>query len=122
MKTLFFIIFLMLASLCAQAQSISYIETTKAWHYVYDQNGKKIRTISTSQGQIVAYSSYFYILKQGSSFYVIYDPNGKRLYWFSAYKFGEVIAASGDTFTSRNGSWIYTWDKNGKKINTRTAN
>ena len=57
MKTLFFIIFLMLASLCAQAQSISYIETTKAWHYVYDQNGKKIRTISTSQGQIVAYSS-----------------------------------------------------------------
>jgi hypothetical protein len=29
-----------------QAQSISHIETTKNWYYIYDQDGKKIKTLS----------------------------------------------------------------------------
>lgn len=28
-----------------QAQSISHIETTKNWYYIYDQNGKKVKTL-----------------------------------------------------------------------------
>lgn len=66
------------------AQSISYIETTKSWYYIYDQDGKKIKTLSTSQGELKGYSSTFYIIKQGSAFYVTYDVNGKRLHTFGA--------------------------------------
>ena len=66
-----------------QAQSISHIETTKSWYYIYDQDGKKIKTLSTSQGELKGYSSSFYIIKQGSAFYITYDVNGKRLHTFS---------------------------------------
>jgi lipoprotein-anchoring transpeptidase ErfK/SrfK len=104
-----------------QAQSISHIETTKSWYYIYDQDGKKIKTLSTSQGELKGYSSSFYIIKQGSAFYITYDVNGKRLHTFGVGSVGEILSVSGDTFTSRNGAWIYTWSKEGKKINTRAA-
>ena len=104
-----------------QAQSISHIETTKSWYYIYDQDGKKIKTLSTSQGELKGYSSTFYIIKQGSAFYVTYDVNGKRLHTFGVSGVGEILAVSGDTFTSRQASWIYTWSKDGKEITTRAA-
>jgi len=104
-----------------QAQSISHIETTKSWYYIYDQDGKKIKTLSTSQGELKGYSSSFYIIKQGSAFYITYDVNGKRLHTFGVGSVGEILSVSGDTFTSRNGVWIYTWRKEGKKISTRAA-
>ena len=116
-----FIAIMMLFAIGIRAQSISHIETTKSWYYIYYQDGKKIKTISTSQGELKGYSSTFYIIKQGSAFYVTYDVNGKRLHTFGAASVGEILAVSGDTFTSRQGAWIYTWDKEGKKISTRAA-
>ena len=121
MKKLLFILALLCSAVGMKAQSISHIETTKNWYYIYDQNGKKIKTLSTGQGELKGYSSTFYIIKQGSAFYVTYDVNGKRLHTFGASGVGEILAVSGDTFTSRNGAWIYTWSKDGKKINTRAA-
>jgi len=103
-----------------QAQRISHIETTRSWHYVYDENGKKIYTFSTSQGQVVAYSDTFYIVKNGNWYYT-YTAKGKRLHTFAVSTVGDVLNAAGDTFTSRKGNWIYTWDKNGKKLSTRSA-
>ena len=79
MKKLLLTIVLLLAVANLQAQSISHIETTKNWYYIYDQSGKKIKTLSTSQGELKGYSSTFYIIKQGSAFYITYDVNGKRL-------------------------------------------
>ena len=104
-----------------QAQSIGHIETTKNWYYIYDQDGKKIKPLSTSQGELKGYSSSFYIIKQGTAFYITYDVNGKRLHTFGAASVGEILAVSGDTFTSRQGAWIHTWSKEGKKISTRAA-
>ena len=121
MKKLLLTLALMLSGLGIQAQSISHIETTKAWYYIYDQNGRKIKTISISQGELMGYSSSFYIIKQGSGFYVSYDANGKRLYTWGISSVGKILAVSGDTFTSKNGAWIYTWSKDGKKIATRAA-
>ena len=121
MKRLLLSIVLLLSGLSIQAQSISHIETTKSWYYIYDQDGKKIKTLSTSQGELKGYSSTFYIIKQGSAFYITYDVNGKRLHTFGAASVGEILAVSGDTFTSRQGAWIYTWSKEGKKISTRAA-
>ena len=104
-----------------RAQSISHIETTKSWYYIYDQNGKKLQTVSTSQGELKGYSSSFYIIKQGSAFYITYDARGRRLHAFGASVVGEIIGVAGDTFTSRNGHWIYTWSKEGKRISARVA-
>ena len=119
MKKLLLSIVLLLSVANLQAQSISHIETTKSWYYIYDQDGKKIKTLSTSQGELKGFSSTFYIIKQGSAFYVTYDVNGKRLHTFGAASVGEILAVSGDTFTSRQGAWIHTWSKEGKKISTR---
>ena len=121
MKKLLLSIVLLLAVANLRAQSISHIETTKNWYYIYDQDGKKIKTLSTNQGELKGYSSTFYIIKQGSAFYVTYDVSGKRLHTFGVSVVGEILAVSGDTFTSRQGSWIYTWNKDSKKINTRAA-
>ena len=104
-----------------KAQSISHIETTKNRYYIYDQNGKKIKTLSTSMGKLMGYSSTFYIIKQGTAFYTTFDVNGKRLHTFGVSSVGEIISATGDTFTSKQGVWIHTWSKDGKKINTRAA-
>lgn len=122
MKRFILITIMLMGSLLSlQAQKISYIETTKSWHYVYDEKGKKIHTFSTTQGEVVAYSESFYVIKNGSWIYTC-DPKGKKLHTFSVSSVGEVLCATGDTFTSRNGNWIYTWDKNGKKLSTRSAN
>ena len=118
MKQILFLLITLLTFTAIQAQKISYIETTRSWNYVYDENGKKVYTFSTSQGQVVAYSDTFYILKNGSWYYTC-DAKGKKLHTFSVSSVGEVLTATGDTFTSRNGNWIYTWDKKGKKLNTR---
>lgn len=121
MKKLLLTAMLMLSFCSMSAQSISYIETTQSWYYIYDQDGRKIRTLSTSQGELKGYSSSFYIIKQGTAFYVTYDANGRRLHTFGASSVGEIVAVSGDTFTSRCGAWIYTWNKNGEKISTQAA-
>jgi hypothetical protein len=120
MKRILTILMMLLTITAIQAQKISYIETTRSWHYIYDENGKKVHTVSTSQGEVVAYSDTFYVLKKGSWYYTC-TPKGKKLHTFSTSNVGEVLTATGDTFTSRKGSWIYTWDKNGKKLSTRPA-
>ena len=121
MKKLLIIVALLLSVAGLKAQSISHIETTKNWYYIYDQDGKKIKTLSTSQGELKGYSSTFYIIKQGTAFYITYNVKGKRLHTWGVSTVGEILGVAGDTFTSRQGAWIYTWDKNGKKINTRVS-
>jgi predicted lipoprotein with Yx(FWY)xxD motif len=121
MKRILISLIMLMAVIGLHAQKISYIETTRSWHYVYDEKGKKVHTFSTSQGEVVAYSESFYIIKK-SGWYYTCDAKGKKLHTFSVSNVGEILSATGDTFTSRKGNWIYTWDKNGKKLATRSAN
>lgn len=114
----------LIALLCAigmRAQHISYIETTRSWHYIYDENGKRAHSMSTSQGRLVAYSSEFFILRQGNSYYIIYDAKGRRITSLGVNVVGEILTANDNTFTSRNASWIYTWTKEGKRIGSRST-
>ena len=120
MKRILIALVMLMAFTAVQAQKISYIETTRSWNYVYDENGKKVHTFSTTQGEVVAYSESFYIVKNGSWYYT-YNAKGKKLHTFWADNVGEILSATGDNFTSRKGDWIYTWSKNGKKLNTRYA-
>lgn len=118
-------IFLLLAvlySVKSMSQEISYIEHTTSWYIIYDQDGKRVRSFSTSQGELVAYTSTFYIIRQGNSWYYTYDVKGNRIHTFSIASTGIILSASGDTFTTKFGnSWIYTWTKDGKRISTRST-
>ena len=120
MKKLLFACLLMLSSIGLQAQSISYIETTKSWYYIYDQDGKKTKALSSSIGELQGYSASFFIVKSGPWYY-IYDAKGNKTKSMSVYTVGNVLSVAGDTFTSQLGSWIYTWNKEGKKIATKAA-
>lgn len=121
MKKILLATVLFLSCLSAGAQEIANIEVTSAWNYVYDAKGKKLFVLSRSQGEVVDYSSKFFIVKNGAWYY-FYSPTGKKINVLSVSYVGEILSASGDTFTSKNGSWIYTWSKEGKKISTRSAN
>ena len=130
MKKLLLSIVLLLSVACSvfgrlqgkilQTQSISHIETTKSWYYIYDQDGKKIKTLSSTIGELQGFCSTFFVVKSGPWFF-IYDANGKKTKALSESTVGKVLSVSGDTFTSQLGSWIYTWSKDGKKISTRAA-
>jgi len=121
MRKLLTALLLMYAVMTLQAQSISHIETTRSWYYIYDQNGKKIKTLSTNIGELQGFSASFSIVKS-SAWYYIYDAKGNKTKTLSTSSVGEVLSVTGDTFTSRLGSWVYTWSKEGKKISTRAAN
>ena len=120
MKKMIFTLMLLCCATLVKGQSISYIETSSSWYYIYDQNGKKIYTMTKSVGELQGYCASFFIVKT-SSWYYLYSPMGKKLCTLSVSYVGEILSVSGDTFTSRCGSWIYTWSKEGKKIATKTA-
>jgi hypothetical protein len=117
-------IMLLLVALTTQAQQkeISYIETTKNWYYIYDESGKKIKTLYRNGiGEIKGWGKDFFVTKRGP-YYLICDANGNTLKTLGVQTVGEVVSVSGSTFTSRLGPWIYLWNKEGKKIQTRGAN
>ena len=120
MKKLLVIMAMLLSVTGIKAQSISHIETTKNWYYIYDQDGKKTKTLSATIGELQGFSSSFFVVKSGSWYY-IYDATGKKTKTLSESTVGKVLSVAGETFTSQLGSWIYTWSKEGKKINTRPA-
>ena len=120
MKTILIIISFFSAVFEVKAQSISYIDTTKGWYNIYDQDGKMIKSLSTGLGELVGYSSSFYIIKQKTGFYITYDVSGKQLHTFSMSVVGDILSVNGDTFTSLKDSWIYIWSKSGKLISSRS--
>ena len=104
-----------------KSKSISYIEMTSTWVHVYDESGKKIYTDTRSRfGDVVGYSSSFFIVKRGS-FYVIYGVDCRAKQTLDASNIGEILSVTGDTFTARKGSFISIYDKTGKKLNVRTV-
>ena len=116
------LLFLLAIGAQAQRQQISYIEETKNWYYVYDENGKKIGGLSRSSiGELKGWGSDFFVAKN-YSFYRIYDAKGKALKAMNVSDVGEIVGVSGNTITSRRGSWIFTWNKDWKKISSRSAN
>ena len=122
-KQLYSILFLLLAlTVQAQRQQISYIEETRNWYYVYDEEGKKICGLSCSSvGELKGWGSDFFVAKR-YSFYYICDAKGKTLKTMNVSDVGEIVGVTNSTITSRRGSWIFTWSKEGKKISARPAN
>ena len=119
-----FVLFLLIwvsVSVQAQQKEISHIETTKNWYYIYDESGKKIKTLYRNGiGDIKGWGKDFFVTKRGA-YYLICDAEGKTLKTLGAQSVGEVVSVSSSTFTSRLGVWVYTWNKDGKKVQTRGA-
>ena len=116
------IFFLLTLGIQAQRQQISYIEETKNWYYVYDEQGKRIGGLSRSRvGELKGWGSDFFVAKR-YSFYYICDAKGKTLKTMNVSDVGEIVGVTNSTITSRKGSWIFTWNKEGKKISARSAN
>lgn len=121
MRKVILAFFLCLGLFTVMAEQISSVESNGSWVYMYNSQGKKYKTLSSSSvGIIKGYSSSFFVSQNGSWIY-LFDADGKKYKTMSASSVGDVIGVAGDTFTSRNGSWIYTWSKEGKKLNTRSA-
>ena len=122
MRKFLLITLLLVSGLCMRAEQISNVETSGSWVYLYNSEGKKYKTLSTSTvGVIKGFSSNIFVSENGSWIYV-WDSDGKKITTLSKSTVGDIIGVAGNTFTSRNGSWVYTWNKEGKKINTRSAN
>jgi hypothetical protein len=99
--------------------AISNIEKKGSWYHIYNEKGKKFKTLSENIGKLEGFSSSFFIVSKGSWYY-LYDETGKRYKTLSSST-GEIISVSGDTFVVRKGSWIHTYNKSGKKVSTRAA-
>ena len=111
------IFFLIGINIMAQ-ESISFIRSEGSWHYVYDEKGKKITTLSKSSvGEVLGWGTDFFVSKNGSWYY-LFDMKGRKYKTLSNSSVGEVISVSSTTFTSKNGSWYYIFDREGKKIKT----
>jgi hypothetical protein len=55
----------------SQSQQISYIEETKNWYYVYDEQGKRIGGLSRSSvGELKGWGSDFFVAKHHSFYYI----------------------------------------------------
>ena len=121
MRQLFITIFLFLSLAMQAQQKISYIEETKHWYYVYDDNGKKIGGLARSSvGEVKGWGSDFFVAKR-YSYYHICDAKGKTLKTMNVSDVGEIVSVTNSTITSRKGSWIFIWNKEGKRISSMTA-
>ena len=93
-KRLYFIaILLLLLAMAAKAQrqQISYIEETKNWYYVYDEQGKRIGGLSRSSvGELKGWGSDFFVAKR-YSYYYICDAKGKTLKTMLSHSDGSFV-------------------------------
>ena len=78
MKRIITIMLLMLTAVGIQAQKqISYIKAYGAWYQVYDENGKKITTLSKQGvGVVVGVSGNTFTCRDGN-WIKLYDKTGK---------------------------------------------
>lgn len=121
MKKLLTALLIALVAFPIMAEGLSDIRKNGSWYYLYNEKGKRYKTMpASSVGTVVGWSSSFFVSQNGSWIY-LYDSDGKRYKTMSASSVGEVIAVAGNTFTSRKGAWIYTYDSSGRRINTRSA-
>lgn len=91
MKRTIIALVLAAAALTAAARTISYIENTGSWIYLYDENERRYKTLSPSTlGEIKGYSSEIFVAVNGS-WLRVYDAEGKCLATLSASNAGEVI-------------------------------
>ena len=119
-RTILALLALLFAGMAA-AQEISYIESDRNWHRLYDAKGKQIKGFARSSvGEVVGWGSTFFVGKN-TGFYRIFDVKGRVIASQSISNVGDVLSVSSGSITSRKGNWILIWDNKFKKISSRPA-
>jgi len=93
--------------------AISDAQIKGSYYYIYDSNGKKIATLSTTYGKLLGFGIGFLVLEK-SNYYYAFDETEKKIDSLSSSQ-GEFRTASGNYLNLKKGSYIYTFDKNCKK-------
>ena len=101
-----------------QQKRLSYIDEDISFYYLYDDAGKRSKTLPKSIGELQGWSATFFVVRQGS-LYRIYDAQGKAGKVMPVSSVGKILSVTGDNITSNSGNLIFVWDKNWKKIRTR---
>ena len=99
--------------------AISIIERHGSWYEIYDDRGKRQKTVPESIGMMLGWGSQFFIVHKGS-WYDLYNEFGRKTKSIPE-SVGMFVSITGDTFVVRKGSWLDTYDMFGKKINSRPA-
>lgn len=94
--------------------AISMIERRSAWYDIYDERGKKQKTLSESIGDVLGWAANFFVVRR-SAWYDLYDESGKK-YKTLSESIGSFVSISGDTFIVRRSAWLDTYDRTGKKL------
>jgi hypothetical protein len=123
-KQLIFLSIILSLSFALNAQkvvinTIGNIEKRGNWYEIYNEQGKKIKTIPTGIGELVGFGTHFFIVKRGN-WYDLYSETGKK-YKTLPVSTGEIVSVASSTFVVRKGVWLYTCDSKGKKISVRQA-
>ena len=117
---LFFVcLFPTLTAQNVETQTIGSIEKRGVWYEIYNEQGKKIKTVQSNIGELVGFGSPFFIVKHGC-WYNLYDTKAKK-YKTLQTSIGEIISVANSSFTVRKGVWLHIYDSNGRKISTRQA-
>jgi L-asparaginase II len=93
--------------------AISDVSEKSGWIVVFDDRGKEIKRMGSSNKEVAGVASdFFVVLERG--WIVTYDENCKEI-----KRMGDsnktVRSASGRTFTVLEGGWIVTYDRNCKE-------
>lgn len=99
--------------------AISDVQEKGSWIYIYNEDGKKSGTLSSTSGELMGVGNDFAVLLKGNWYYV-YDEDGKKIATLPSSS-GDFKNAIGNSFNLVKGSWVYTFDRKGKKINTKSA-
>ncbi len=75
------------------------IERRSAWYDIYDERGKKQKTLSESIGEVLGWAANFFVVRR-SAWYDLYDESGKK-YKTLSESIGSFVSISGDTFSMR---------------------
>ena len=99
--------------------TISDIQQKGRWYAIFDETGKKIKEIPVSKGNLLGFSSSFFILVSGR-WYATYDGNCNKIKDIPVQK-GEFQSIAGDTFILQHGRWLTTYRSDGTKVAERPA-
>lgn len=115
------ILFLFISYTCSVSAEISSIVKNGAWYDIYNEKGKKVKSISVSStGEMVGFSATFFIVKKGA-WYELYDQNGKKYKSLGVSSIGDIISVTGNSFVARKGNWLNTYDAAGKKVKSNPS-
>ena len=92
---------------------ISDVSNQGSWIVVFDDRGKEIKRMGSSNKDVVGVASDFFVVLEGS-WIVTYDEKCKEIKRMGSSN-KTVKGASGRTFTVLEGSWIVTYDQNCKE-------